>query len=88
MCEGAGVKVDFLALYTPRSNPIEEFFGEVKTQITSQRKSSESLIEKDFEGYVKSCVKVVGSRQASAEGHFRNAGLFVQQPPSHNHNLH
>jgi hypothetical protein len=81
MCEDAGVKLDFLAPYTPRTNPIEEFFGEVKAHVKSQRKHYKSLIERDFEGYVKSCVKTVGSRQASAEGHFRDAGLYVEQPP-------
>ncbi|KAF4629024.1 hypothetical protein G7Y89_g9127 [Cudoniella acicularis] len=35
MCEDAGVKSDFLALYTLRANPIEEFFGEVKTHVKS-----------------------------------------------------
>lgn len=84
MCEDAGVKVDFLAPYTPRTNPIEEFFGETKTHVKSQRKSHKSLIQRDFEGYIKSCVKAVGSRQGSAEGHFRNAGLFVEQPPCDN----
>jgi transposase len=81
MCEIAGVEFDFLAPYTPRTNPIEEFFGEVKTRVKSQRKSHKNLIQRDFEGYVKSCVKAVVSRQESAEGHFRNAGLYVEEPP-------
>ncbi len=84
MCEDAGVKVDFLAPYTPRTNLVEEFFGETKTHVKSQRKSHKSLIQRDFEGYVKSCVKAVGSRQSSAEGQFRNAGIFVEQTPRHN----
>jgi transposase len=55
MCEDAGVKSDFLAPYTPRINPIEEFFGEVKTHVKSQRKSHKSLIQRDFEGYPLRC---------------------------------
>jgi len=81
MCLEAGVKADFIAPYTPRTNPIEELFGEVKTYVKSQRKSNKSLIQRDYESYVKSCVKAVGNRQGSAEGHFRNAGIYIEQPP-------
>lgn len=81
LCEDAGVKWDFLAPYTPRTNPIEEFFGEVKAFAKSQHKKHKSLIRRDFETYVKACVKAVGGRQESAEGHFRNAGLYVEPPP-------
>jgi len=77
----AGVKLDFTPPYTPRTDPIEEFFGEVKTHVKSQRKTYRGLIQRDFETYIKGCVKAVGSRQESAEGHFRNAGLYVEQPP-------
>lgn len=81
MCVDAGVKLDFTPPYTPRTDPIEEFFGEVKTFVKSQRKSYMGLIQRDFESYVKSCVRAVGSRPESAKGHFRNAGLYVEQPP-------
>jgi transposase InsO family protein len=81
MCADAGVKLEFTAPYTPRTDPIEEFFGEVKTYMKSQRKNYESLVERDFETYVKCCVSAVGGRQESAEGHFRNAGLYVAYPP-------
>jgi len=82
MCRQAGVKTDFIAPYTPVSNPIEEFFGEVKTYAKSQHKTHWGLIQRDFEAYVKACVKAVGSREKSAEGHFRNAGHYVEQPPT------
>jgi transposase len=81
MCADVGVKWDFTPPYTPRTDPIEEFFGEVKTYMKSQRKGYRRLIQRDFEAYVKSCVRAVGSRQESAEGHFRNAGLYIEQPP-------
>jgi hypothetical protein len=70
MCEDAGVKSDFVAPYTPRTNPIEELFGEIKTYVKLQCKKHLNFIRRDFEGYVKSCVKTVGSRQSSAESHF------------------
>jgi hypothetical protein len=63
MCEAAGVKAELFALYTPRINPTKEFFGEAKTHVKSQRKSHKSIIERDYEGHVKSCVKAVDSRQ-------------------------
>jgi len=81
MSTEAGVRLDFTPPYTPRTDPIEEYFGEVKTYVKSQRKNYKELIQRDFETYVKCCVKAVGSRRESAEGHFRNAGLFVEQPP-------
>jgi hypothetical protein len=59
LCKYAGVEFDSLALYTLRTDPIEEFFGEVKTHIKSQRKSHESLHQRDSEEYVKSYIKAV-----------------------------
>ena len=62
MCKDVGVKVEFLAPYSPTTNPIEEFFGELKTYAKSQHKEQRSLIRRSFEAYVKACVKAVGSR--------------------------
>lgn len=91
MWKNTGVVVNFLVPYTLRTNLIEDFFGETKAlKVISERKSPKghkshkSLIQRDFESYVKFCVKAIGSRQGSAEGHFRNARLFVEQLPSHN----
>jgi transposase len=39
MCTDANVKFDFTPPYTPRTDPIEEFFVEVKTYVKSQSKS-------------------------------------------------
>lgn len=81
MCDNAGVKCFFTAPYTPTSNPIEEFFGELKTFAKAQHKTQGSLIRRDFPGFVRSCIKTVGSRQSSAEGHFRRAGHYIEQVP-------
>ena len=43
MCEEASVKAD--ALYILRTNPIEEFFGEIKTSAKSQHKSQRNYSE-------------------------------------------
>ncbi|PKS08455.1 hypothetical protein jhhlp_004838 [Lomentospora prolificans] len=81
MCEDAGVKVDFQAPYTPRTNPVKEFFGEIKAHAKAKRRSHQTLAQRDFERYIKACVKAVGNRRGSAEGHFRRAGIYIEQPP-------
>ncbi|KAF2963349.1 hypothetical protein GQX73_g10225 [Xylaria multiplex] len=44
MSKSAGVKSDFIAPYTPRTNSIEEFFGQVKAQMKLRRKDTSSLV--------------------------------------------
>lgn len=80
LCEEAGVRLEMTAPYTPDTNPIEEYFAEMKACVKSRWHEHTGLIQKDFGAYVKSCVQAVGERQTSAEGHFRNAGLTVEQP--------
>lgn len=81
MCDEAGVKLEMTAPYTPDTNPIEEYFAEMKAYVKLRWDEHISLIRRDFGSYVRSCVQAVGQRQTSAEGHFRNAGLAVEQPP-------
>lgn len=81
MCDKAGVRLEMTALYIPDMNPIEEYFAEIKVCVKSRWDEHIDLIQKDFGAYVKSCVQAVGERQTSAEGHFRNAGLTIEQPP-------
>ncbi|KAI7763507.1 hypothetical protein LZL87_014403 [Fusarium oxysporum] len=81
MCDEAGVKLEMTAPYTPDTNPIEEYFAEMKAYVKLRWDEHISLIRRDFGSYVRSCVQAVGQRQTSAEGHFRNAGLTVEQPP-------
>lgn len=71
----------FLAPYSPDSNPIKEFFVEVKDYIKNRWDKHVGLISRDFRAYVMSCVEAVRCRQTSAEGHFRKAGLVIEQPP-------
>jgi transposase len=82
MCERAGVKQVFTAPYTPVTSPIEEHFAELKAYAKVRWDEHIDLIHRDFGAYIKSCVAAVGGRQDSAEGHFRNAGLTVEHPPS------
>jgi transposase len=58
MVEEAGVLLDFTPPYTPRTDPIEEFFGEVKNEVTAQE-----LQRADSEGFRDICEVVCrGSR--------------------------
>jgi transposase len=65
--KNTGVRWEFLALYPLTINLIEEFFGELKTYAKSYYKEQSSLIRRDFEAYVKACIKAVGNRQRSAK---------------------
>jgi transposase len=78
MCDEAGVKLEMTAPYMPDTNPIEEYFAEIKAYVKLQWDEHINLIQRDFGSYVKSCVQTVVQRQASAKGHVRNAGLAVE----------
>ncbi|RKK26451.1 hypothetical protein BFJ66_g17116 [Fusarium oxysporum f. sp. cepae] len=81
MCEDAGVKLLYLSPYSPDFNPIEEFFAELKSFIRRHWHENEHFIQIDFASYLEWCVNRVGSRQESAEGHFRHAGVEIEEPP-------
>ncbi|KAF4439495.1 transposase [Fusarium acutatum] len=81
ICEDAGVKLLYLSPYSPDFNPIEEFFAELKSFIRRHWHENEHFIQIDFASYLEWCVNRVGSRQESAEGHFRHAGVEIEEPP-------
>jgi len=80
MCVDAGVRLLKLAPYSLDMNPIEEHFAEIKTYLTQQRHNHADLFDKDFEMFLKMCVNIVGSRAASAEGHFCHSGISIKYP--------
>lgn len=80
LCADAGVRLLFLPPYSPDFNPIEEFFSELKAYIKKHWNEHEGLINADFKAFLRICVEIVGSRKASARGHFRHAGLPVEEP--------
>ncbi|KAH7115693.1 hypothetical protein EDB81DRAFT_622799, partial [Dactylonectria macrodidyma] len=53
---------------------------ELKVYIRKHWNEHLALIRADFKAFLGFCVRVVGSRQASARGRFRHAGLFVEEP--------
>jgi transposase len=79
MCLDAGVKLLYLPPYSPDLNPIEEFFAELKMFIKKQWHEYEDNPYQDFKVFLKWCIGVVGGRCHSAKGHFRHAGVTVEE---------
>jgi transposase len=64
--------------YLPDLNPIEEFFAESKGYI----KRNWSLYEEDprqgFDTFLQRSIDI-GAKKENAKGHFRNAGLWIEE---------
>jgi len=80
MCNEAGVKLVYPPPYSPDLNPIEEFFAELKAFIKRNWKVFEDNPEQGFGAFLGWCVDVVGAKESSAKGHFRHAGLAIEEP--------
>lgn len=79
MCDAAGVKLLYLPPYSPDLNPIEEFFAELKAFIKKTWHRYEDDPDKTFYHFLEDCVYEVGSREESARGHFRHAGVIIEE---------
>jgi Transposase and inactivated derivatives len=79
MCSEAGVKLVYLPPYSPDLNPIEEFFAELKAFIRRNWQFYEENPGQGFDTFLEWCVDIVGARGESAEGHFRHAGLTIEE---------
>ena len=79
MYTAAGVKLLYLPPYSPDLNPIEEFFAELKMFIKRNCTIYEQNPTQEFSGFLEWCVDVVGRREDSARGHFRHAGLNIDE---------
>jgi transposase len=82
MCRDAGVILEFLSLYSPDFNPIEEHFGVLKKFIKKKWHENEDFISWEFKMFLERCVDVVGSDTHIAKNHFRHAGISITQPPN------
>ncbi|CRG92712.1 hypothetical protein PISL3812_09778 [Talaromyces islandicus] len=82
LCSEAGVKLEYLPPYSPDLNPIEEMFAELKAFIKKQWSTYENDPRQGFHTFLDWCVRMVGSEKKSAEGHFRHAGIEVEDPPA------
>jgi len=80
MCRDAGVKLVYLPPYSPDLNPIEEFFAELKAFVKRNWRIYEENLEQCFDSFLEWCIDVVGQRKNSARGHFRHAGLIIEEP--------
>ena len=76
MCLDAGVKLLYLPPYSPDLNPIEELFAELKAFIKKEWSVYEDHVHAGFQVFLEWCIGMVGSKESSAQGHFRNAGIF------------
>lgn len=88
MCRDAGVILLYLPPYSPDLNPIQEFFAELKAFIKRQWHEYEHDPDQDFTMFLEWCIGVVGGRKHSAEGHFRHAGVDVEQRKCHGSAMH
>jgi transposase len=79
ICTDAGVKLIYLPPYSPDLNPIEEFFAELKAFIRRNWRFYEENPEQGFDTFLEWCVDVVGAREESAKGHFRHAGVTIEE---------
>jgi len=79
LCFDAGVKLVYLPPYSPDLNPIEEFFAELKAFIKRNWHNYEDAPEQGFGSFLEWCVDTVGGRERSAKGHFRHAGLDIEE---------
>jgi transposase len=79
MCQDAGVKLIYLPPYSPDLNPIEEFFAELKEFIKRNWQVYEADPNQGFDEFLEWCIDIVGRKEQSAKGHFRHAGLTVEE---------
>ena len=78
----ARVKLIYLPPYSPNLNIIEELFLELKAFIRRYWQSYEDNPNQGFDNFLEWCVQQVGGREQSAKGHFRNAGIEIEAPPT------
>jgi transposase len=80
MCRDTGVKLVYLPLYSLDLNPIEEFFAELKAFIKRNWHIYKGNPEQGFDSFLEWSIDVVSKRRDSARGHFRHAGLTIEEP--------
>ena len=77
MCEEAGVRLEYLPLYSSNYNPIEESFSALKAWMRRNRELMLAF-EPFFEGYMHLAVQMACNREA-ARGFFRWASIDVNE---------
>ena len=57
----------------------EEFFAELKAFIKRNWRNYEEYPNQGFDSFLRWCIDVVGGNERSARGHFRHAGLTIEE---------
>jgi transposase len=78
LCFNKGVKLVYLPPYSPDLNPIEEFFAELKAFIRRHWQSYAENPDQGFDYFLDWCVDKAGAKKQSARGHFKNAGIDIE----------
>lgn len=78
MCADARVKLLYLPPYSPDLNPIEEYFAELKSFIRRYWSHYKNDPEQGFDVFLEWCIDVVSAKKESVQGHFRHAGLEIE----------
>lgn len=79
MCAAARVELLYLPPYSLDFNPIKEYFAELKNFIKKPGPELSELFKKDFQAFLRACVDAVGKRETRTRGHFRHAGLTIDE---------
>ena len=79
MCYYAGVKIVYLPPYSPDLNPIEELSAERKAFIKRNWQAYEANPSQGFDDFLEWCIDMVGRKEKSAKGHFRQVGLTIEE---------
>ena len=74
-----GVKLVYLPPYSPDLNPIEEFFAKLKAFIKRNQGYYKVDPDQGFNAFLRQCIDMVGVKEESARGHFRYAGLKIEE---------
>lgn len=78
----AGVLLEHQSPYSPDLNPIEYFFGSIKTHIESCAVDDEDLIQADFKSYFQMKVNTLGRGENGvrwAKGHFQKLQIYLDE---------
>jgi hypothetical protein len=59
--------------------PIKRYSAELKNFIKGPGPELSELFKKDFRAFLQACVDIVGRRKAGARGHFRHAGVAIDE---------
>ena len=79
LCSDMRVKLLYLPPNSPDFNPVGEFFAELKSYIKKAWPAYEKDPDQGFHIFLRQCVDDIVARQDSAKGHFRQAGIIIEE---------